>query len=192
MNQHTSQTWHKSVMDQHTSQTWHKSVMDQHTSQTWHKSVIDQHTSQTWHKSVMDQHTSQTWHKSVMDQHTSQTWHKSVMDQHTSQTRHKSVSPWKPSKSATNFCLDLAPQWVFFFSFCFHIQRKASWGANSTAIQPWDLLFFFVWATSQKEMMMMKWCLMSSDVSWHIRDKLWPMPKHGSINLYVHGNQKAL
>ena len=37
--------------------------------------------------------------------------------------------------------------------------------------------------------MMMSWCLMSSDVSWHIRDKLWPMPKHGSINLYVHGNQ---
>ena len=23
-------------------------------------------------------------------------------------------------------------------------------------------------------------CLMSSDVSWHIREKLWPMPKHGS------------
>ena len=39
--------------------------------------------------------------------------------------------------------------------------------------------------------MMMSWCLMSSDVSWHIRDKLWPMPKHGAINLYVHGNQKA-
>ena len=34
---------------------------------------------------------------------------------------------------------------------------------------------------------MMKWCLMSSDVSWHIRDKLWPMPKHGAIILYVHG-----
>ena len=32
---------------------------------------------------------------------------------------------------------------------------------------------------------------MSSDVSWHIRDKLRPMPKHGSILLYVHGNQKA-
>ena len=33
---------------------------------------------------------------------------------------------------------------------------------------------------------MMKWCLMSSDVSWHIRDKsvqLWPaMPKHVSIS----------
>ena len=39
--------------------------------------------------------------------------------------------------------------------------------------------------------MMMSWCLVSSDVSWHIRDKLWPMPKHGSIILYVHGNQKA-
>ena len=30
-------------------------------------------------------------------------------------------------------------------------------------------------------LLMMKWCLMSSDVSWHIRDKLRPMPKHGSI-----------
>ena len=39
--------------------------------------------------------------------------------------------------------------------------------------------------------MMMNWCLMSSDVMRHIRDKLWPMPKHGAINLYVHGNQKA-
>ena len=38
--------------------------------------------------------------------------------------------------------------------------------------------------------LVVKWCLMSSDVSWHIRDKLWPMPKHGSIILYVHGNQK--
>ena len=36
-----------------------------------------------------------------------------------------------------------------------------------------------------------KCCLMSSDVSWHIRDKLWQMLKHGSINLYVHRNQKA-
>ena len=29
--------------------------------------------------------------------------------------------------------------------------------------------------------MLLSWCLMSSDVIWHIRDKLWPMPKHGSI-----------
>ena len=43
----------------------------------------------------------------------------------------------------------------------------------------------------REPMMMMSWCLMSSDVSWHIRDKLWPMPKHGSVILYVHGNQKA-
>ena len=42
-----------------------------------------------------------------------------------------------------------------------------------------------------KKKAMMKWCLMSSDVRWHIRDKLRPMPKHGSINLYVHGSQKA-
>ena len=34
---------------------------------------------------------------------------------------------------------------------------------------------------SPQLMMMMSWCLMSSDVIWHIRDKLWPMPKHGSI-----------
>ena len=40
-------------------------------------------------------------------------------------------------------------------------------------------------------LLLLKCCLVSSDVSWHIRDKLWPMPKHGSINLYVHGNQKA-
>ena len=36
-------------------------------------------------------------------------------------------------------------------------------------------------ATFEEVMMMMSWCLMSSDVIWHIRDKLWPMPKHGSI-----------
>jgi len=39
--------------------------------------------------------------------------------------------------------------------------------------------------------MVVKWCLMSSDVSWHIRDKLQPMLKYSSIILYVHGNQKA-
>ena len=34
-------------------------------------------------------------------------------------------------------------------------------------------------------------CLMSMDVIWHIRDKLRPMCKHGSILLYVHRNHKA-
>ena len=38
-------------------------------------------------------------------------------------------------------------------------------------------LFVFVFCRR----LMMSWCLMSSDVIWHIRDKLWPMPKHGSI-----------
>ena len=45
--------------------------------------------------------------------------------------------------------------------------------------------------SSQFCLILMSWCLMSSDFMRHIRDKLWPMPKHGSINLYVHGNQKA-
>ena len=30
-------------------------------------------------------------------------------------------------------------------------------------------------------LMMMKYCLLSSDVIWHIRNKLWPMPKRGSV-----------
>jgi len=34
-------------------------------------------------------------------------------------------------------------------------------------------------------------CLMSSDVGWHIRDKLRPMPKHDSILLYIPENHKA-
>ena len=34
---------------------------------------------------------------------------------------------------------------------------------------------------SHIQMLLLSWCLMSSDVIWHIRDKLWPMPKHGSI-----------
>ena len=38
---------------------------------------------------------------------------------------------------------------------------------------------------------MMKQSFMSSDVGWHIRDKLWPMPKHSLMLLYIHRNQKA-
>ena len=38
--------------------------------------------------------------------------------------------------------------------------------------------------------LMMKWCWLSSDVGWHIRDKLRPMPKHSSVNLYVHGSRQ--
>ena len=32
---------------------------------------------------------------------------------------------------------------------------------------------------------------MSSDVGWHIRDKLWPVRKHYPMLLCVHGNHKA-
>ena len=48
-------------------------------------------------------------------------------------------------------------------------------GGPTSATSPFSQLL------SSADRQMMKWCLMSSDVSWHIRDKLWPMPKHGSI-----------
>ena len=34
--------------------------------------------------------------------------------------------------------------------------------------------------------MMMMQSFMSSDVGWLIRHKPWPVPKHGSVLLYVH------
>ena len=37
------------------------------------------------------------------------------------------------------------------------------------------------WTMYWNVLLLLSWCLMSSDVIWHIRDKLWPMPKHGSI-----------
>ena len=49
----------------------------------------------------------------------------------------------------------------------------------------WHVRGFLSKLTALKAEVMMSWCLMSSDVSWHIRDKLWPMPKHGSINLLL-------
>ena len=45
---------------------------------------------------------------------------------------------------------------------------------NGDRIQSWAL-----W--KRRWLLLLSWCLMSSDVIWHIRDKLWPMPKHGSI-----------
>ena len=42
------------------------------------------------------------------------------------------------------------------------------------------------WAIpAPRTLLMMNWCLMSSDVMRHIRDKLWPMPKHGAINSFM-------
>ena len=43
------------------------------------------------------------------------------------------------------------------------------------------LVMFSSFVCSECFFLMMKCCLMSSDVSWHIRDKLRPMPKHGSM-----------
>ena len=74
----------------------------------------------------------------------------------------------------------------------FHLtQRKSqgfTWGAltkntetgASTSILSSSFFFLFL--------SFFRCCLMSSDVGWHIRDKLRPMPKHGSVLLYVHGN----
>ena len=48
-----------------------------------------------------------------------------------------------------------------------------------TAPELFTLLLLSRWFTST--CCLLSWCLMSSDVIWHIRDKLWPIPKHGSI-----------
>ena len=99
------------------------------------------------------------------------------------------------------FGLDVERQWYNTFILTlslpwFHL-KTTSKSAISSTIKPFFPLFFVCFCISmwkdfhQNTQLMMSWCLMSSDVSWHIRDKLWPMPKHGSIILYVHGNQKA-
>ena len=58
-----------------------------------------------------------------------------------------------------------------------------TWAAMSWTSWRVGVSFYLVSGTNDPTwlMMMMSWCLMSSDVIWHIRDKLWPMPKHGSI-----------
>ena len=55
------------------------------------------------------------------------------------------------------------------------VLTPSHWGMDLP--QSWHLTLI----SSALWVMMMSWCLMSSDVIWHIRDKLWPMPKHGSI-----------
>ena len=83
------------------------------------------------------------------------------------------------------FTLWIDPLW----SWCYNLEKFncSGWCVVLSAVHK-----VFGWPKfPQPSEMMMKWCLMSSDDSWHIRDKLWPMPKHGSVNLYVHGNQKA-
>jgi len=88
----------------------------------------------------------------------------------------------------------------FFFSSSFYaLFLLGFWGGFGVFFGLFLVVFFNLFCcccfcfliSSTWLQMMMSWCLMSSDVSWHIRDKLWPIPKHGSIILYVHGNQKA-
>ena len=61
--------------------------------------------------------------------------------------------------------------WMFGISYFFSLANQQLNGDNENIvlIQLWLLL------------LLLSWCLMSSDVIWHIRDKFWPMPKHGSI-----------
>ena len=61
------------------------------------------------------------------------------MNQHTSQTQLRVYLQENPQS------LPQISVWILHHNVfcCFHIQRKAFWGAISTAIQPWDLLFFF-------------------------------------------------
>ena len=63
-------------------------------------------------------------------------------------------------------------------------QRREAWKEEAADDLPWK-------DERGPLSIMMNWCLMSSDVMRHIKDKLWPMPKHGAVNLYVHGNEKA-
>ena len=61
--------------------------------------------------------------------------------------------------------------------------KTASWLCKKKGVEGTLLLFSFTSSaiSTAMMMMMMKCCLMSSGVSWHIRDKLRPMPRHGSI-----------
>ena len=71
------------------------------------------------------------------------------------------------------------------------INSLDSWCATLVS-KTLDVVHRYALQVSNSMTMMRNWCFMSSDVSWHIRDKLWPMPKHGSVILYVHGNRRLV
>ena len=78
------------------------------------------------------------------------------------------------------------------FVLLLQVQQEKSMSFVFSMLQKfWAHSSLYIWSSDRFSGQVVKWCLMSSDVKWHIRHKLWPMPKHGSINLYVHGNQKA-
>ena len=54
-------------------------------------------------------------------------------------------------------------------------------------------LWVYLWRLDvlQEHCLLLLCCLISSDVSWHIRDKLRPVCEHSSVLLYIHRNHKA-
>ena len=98
----------------------------------------------------------------------------------TQSLRMKFFSKWSCETTVKSLKENYPVSRPLFFFYLFHSLNLPSLILVTDPI--WSLLLM---------MMMMKWCLMPSDVGWHVRDKLRPMPKHGSINLYVHGSQKA-
>ena len=76
--------------------------------------------------------------------------------------------------SPLGFLSGLSPPWFL---------APASCPGSTGGLFSGDPFFFFFF--------FFKCCLMSSDVGWHIRDKLRPMREHVSILLYVHGNHEA-
>ena len=61
------------------------------------------------------------------------------------------------------------------------LTTRLSYTVVTYSVMTYGVMADNMMTVQRNNMMMMSWCLMSSDVIWHIRDKLWPMPKHGSI-----------
>ena len=65
-----------------------------------------------------------------------------------------------------------------------HVGNSARMNIHTLKHRPWPPTptpLFSPTLITPFSMLLLSWCLMSSDVIWHIRDKLWPMPKHGLI-----------
>ena len=77
--------------------------------------------------------------------------------------------------------------------FCFVLLGGWAFGGGGGSLSGvgGEKLFFKLLVTIFCVITFFRCCLMSSDVDWHIRDKLRPKREHGSILLYVHGNHEA-
>ena len=77
-------------------------------------------------------------------------------------------------------------EWYAWKGGCERSQLKGKLNLTASVSRTVHRLFVVVvwnWKHCLRDLLLLllSWCLMSSDVIWHIRDKLWPMPKHGSI-----------